>query len=161
MNLAAGLQEALVSRLSESFAWHLGRRRRSGLSALLVGLDVETAGVLQAQLRRCGFSRFTAFASPRGVLENSGPNIDFDMILVDFDKFNDVDDGIEGLFDLRAHAPELPVIIVSSRVAGDDYGRERRSICDATLRKPVSGRRMATAVETVIQGFGNGNRYAC
>ncbi|MBI1219177.1 MAG: hypothetical protein GC186_11570 [Rhodobacteraceae bacterium] len=62
----------------------------------------------------------------------------FDVALVDCDHFEDADDVVDFGLHLRRIAPRLPVVMASSTVARNDFGMERRAICDATLRKPFS-----------------------
>lgn len=62
----------------------------------------------------------------------------FDFCIVDADLLGDAEDTIDYCFRLRAIAPEMPILLLSSEVRGHDLTAERMAICDATLRMPVA-----------------------
>lgn len=59
-------------------------------------------------------------------------------VIVNLDAFEAVEDAIECLLNFRSVKPACIVIAVSVYVLGDDLGSDRRAICDATLRWPIS-----------------------
>ena len=61
--------------------------------------------------------------------------------IVNLDAFEAVEDAVDWLLNFRLTVPECIVVAVSSFVSGDDLGSERRAICDATLRWPISKHR--------------------
>lgn len=74
----------------------------------------------------------------------------FDAAIVDCDHFEDADAVVDFGLHLRQIAPYLPVVMASSTVARNDFGMERRAICDVTLRKPFSRSGFFTGVETAM-----------
>ena len=62
----------------------------------------------------------------------------FDAALVDADFLGDEGAMIDFGIRLRRYAPDLPIIILSSRVAQSDFSTERMAICDVTLRPPLT-----------------------
>lgn len=61
-----------------------------------------------------------------------------DYVIVDLEENVDLDHLIDQLFVLREYAPETRVILVSANFKCDDFDLERLSICDVSLRWPVS-----------------------
>lgn len=60
------------------------------------------------------------------------------MMVIDGDSMGDAEDMVDRLMTLRRTVPDLPIVLLTGGVAGDDLSAGRRAICDATLRKPVS-----------------------
>lgn len=60
------------------------------------------------------------------------------VAIVDADPIGDAEDVVTALLDLRAAAPWVPVLLLSSTVRRNDFSAHRAPICDATLRSPVS-----------------------
>ncbi|MBC2837137.1 response regulator [Paragemmobacter straminiformis] len=110
---------------------------------LIVGRDGADAPAIHTWLDRLG-------ASPVHVGERHLPlewldqyATGFDIALVDADHLGDPGDVIDFGQRLRRYAPELPVLMASSRVAQDDLTTERMAFCDATLKKPLTHARLA------------------
>ncbi|WP_132605544.1 hypothetical protein, partial [Rhodovulum adriaticum] len=55
-------------------------------------------------------------------------------LLIHVDDFGGIDEVLEKLLILRRQVPNVPVILVSWRVARDDFGSERLPLADVTLR---------------------------
>ncbi|SMH51271.1 hypothetical protein [Maritimibacter sp. HL-12] len=68
-------------------------------------------------------------------------------LLVDIDDFGGVEGVIDELMQLRKLAPSLPVILLSSGFAVNDYGTERLYVTDASLRLPLTLGALEVAVE--------------
>jgi len=70
------------------------------------------------------------------------------MFIVDLDFFRehvDIEDCVDELVQMRSERCNLPLILVSSNFARDDYGEDRLPIADASLRAPVLGTRILYA----------------
>lgn len=67
-------------------------------------------------------------------------------IVINLDDFASVVDAVDALLRFRKAQPECRVIAVSAFVGGDDFGFERRAMCDATLRWPLSRGRFDAAL---------------
>jgi hypothetical protein len=77
--------------------------------------------------------------------------IDFDVALVLLDTFESVEGVIDILILFRTTAPDCRIILVSKEAQVDDFGDERKLICDATLCWPISHRRLKSALEQITQ----------
>jgi CheY-like chemotaxis protein len=74
----------------------------------------------------------------------------FDLALFDCDHVGDQGDVIDFGLRLRRYAPDMPVIMVSSRVAAHDFSAERMAICDVTLKKPVTRSAFFLALQAAL-----------
>lgn len=52
---------------------------------------------------------------------------------------------------LRRFAPDLPIIMLSSRIAASDYSTERMAICDVTLKTPAHPADLIEALATALE----------
>ncbi len=71
------------------------------------------------------------------------------ILLVDLDQFDDLDDTVQAMIDLRRAVPDLVVIVASHAFGGTDLSLTRAPIADASVKLPVSrgtlGRAIAAA----------------
>jgi hypothetical protein len=74
----------------------------------------------------------------------------FDLALVDCDHLGDDGDVIDFSLRMRRFSPNLPLVMVSSRVHAHDFGTERLAICDVTLQKPFTQSAFAIGLQTAI-----------
>jgi hypothetical protein len=65
---------------------------------------------------------------------------------VDADQFDHWDEAINLCLWIRQTAPRMPILLFSNEVRTDDFGPERLTICDATLRTPLSESRFVEGV---------------
>lgn len=73
------------------------------------------------------------------------------IVLIAIDDFGGITKVIEDLRHLRRILPDLPVILLSAEVHGDDFSNVRKHICDVTVRLPVSLTRLNLAIcESVV-----------
>ena len=98
----------------------------SALDSLLAGLLAHGAHATVVPLRHLPLEWFDRFANS------------YDMALVDADFLGDKIEMIDFGMRLRRFSPELPVVMLSSRIAAPDYSTERMAFCDVTLRLPVT-----------------------
>lgn len=138
-------------RLWSEFGRRAATRPLAGLRVLVLGLDAAALMLARAELRMEGVRAVPAAATVQPLITDPAHCSDFDAVIVNFDRFADVDDGVETLLDFRRACPWVTVLLVSTRVAADDPGAERRAICDATLRSPFTGARLAAALRTAIE----------
>lgn len=78
----------------------------------------------------------------------------FHAALVDADFLGDDGAMIDFCLRLRRFAPDLPVIVVSSRVARSDFTAERKAICDVTLRSPVTAAALLRGLGAALENHG-------
>jgi hypothetical protein len=74
----------------------------------------------------------------------------FDAALIDADFLGDEGAMIDFGLRLRRFAPDLPIIVISSRVAQSDYSTERMAICDVTLRAPLTATALIEALAVAV-----------
>lgn len=63
----------------------------------------------------------------------------------------DPDTIIDECLILRASHPETPIVIVSSKIGLNDFSMTRSSICDASLRLPVSQSAFKLGIPAAIE----------
>jgi DNA-binding NtrC family response regulator len=76
------------------------------------------------------------------------------MLIVDLDTLTDGDRKYELLFDLRAHYPGLPVMLISESFARDDFSIERLPLCDVSLRAPTSFKSFEAGIKDALENNG-------
>lgn len=114
----------------------------AGSRALVMGFDVEELPLLRTTLRDLGASPVVSCGSVKQLGDISGMKFNANLLLLNLDRFDDVEDGVDAMLSFRSRHPETIVVLASHRVAGDDLGAERRMICDATLRRPLTASRL-------------------
>lgn len=75
----------------------------------------------------------------------------FDAALIDADFLGDDGAMIDFGLRLRRFAPDLPIIVLSSRVTQSDYSTERMAICDVTLRTPLTASTLLEALSVAVE----------
>ena len=60
------------------------------------------------------------------------------VIFIDVDEFSDVENVVDSLASLRMQRPDLIIILVSHMFSRTDLDKDRISICDASIRLPIS-----------------------
>ena len=88
--------------------------REAGLGPCSASLTVDQLGTIAADKTSCPY------------------------LIVNTDAFEDCEAAVEAMLSFRSRRGDLVLLLVSSTVAGDDLAAERRMICDATLRAPVT-----------------------
>ncbi|WP_085308545.1 hypothetical protein [Planktotalea arctica] len=62
---------------------------------------------------------------------------DYDFMFIDIDSLGGITAIIDRLAGLRLNCPSLPVIMISSEFASDDFDSTRRALGDISLRSPI------------------------
>lgn len=153
-DISAGMQQhasGLASsrnytELWSRFSWLRHGDYFKGAHILMVGFAQCDQLDLEQSLSALGVPIVTSVSCLRPLDEVTRLTSSFTYMLVNFDAFDNPEAGIDALIAFRAHAPESVVVVCSAQVGGDDLGRERRAICDATLRLPVSNSRLANVL---------------
>lgn len=70
----------------------------------------------------------------------------FDTLVINFEAFDDTEIGVDALLSFREENPQVGIILVSSRIARDEFGGHRKFLCDCTLRYPVTSDRLIEAL---------------
>ncbi|MCC5984118.1 MAG: hypothetical protein JJU42_07120 [Rhodobacteraceae bacterium] len=121
-----------------------------GMCVLLVGFSHADLCDTRQKLRSIGATA-TATASVAALRQRedvSDMRHGFTHAFVNLDAFESVDDAVDALIAFRSNAPELIVVAFSEAISGDDFGKERARICDATLRLPISAPRLRNGLVT-------------
>ncbi|WP_296763269.1 hypothetical protein [Sediminimonas sp.] len=82
---------------------------------------------------------------------------DWGLVIYDFDSAPDLETGVDDLMDFREGCPALPVLLLSGSAQRNDLSSHRRSIGDATLRKPVSPKHLSEGLEAATLNFAAGH----
>lgn len=144
MRFLPDIDGALQGRLGAIAALRgaLPEKGRPGIS--LIGFDAQEAGWLRARLGEAGWRSVSVVPAelPRTAGAAQGA-----IALVDVDAWTCVAEAVDHLLAFRKRHPQTRVVMVSARVARDDFTRARAAICDVTLRKPLSVPRLCQALE--------------
>jgi len=74
---------------------------------------------------------------------------DWTLVLFDLEAAPDLDTAVDDLIDFRNDLPGMPVLLVTNTVARNDFSSHRKSIGDATLRKPVFRKQLVEAIDII------------
>ena len=137
--------EALWSNLSCQF----DAQKSEYEHAALIGFDRDSAARLREISTQLNVAQ-CAVAPSVQVLDDAALMDTLDVIILNLDAFEDIVQAVDTLRQFRVRLPEVAVILISSAVRGDDLGRERAPICDATLRAPVNLPRLRGALRAAM-----------
>ncbi len=82
------------------------------------------------------FVRMTSLIGLSAALVGARPKID--RLFVDVDGLGGIEAIIDDLLDLRRYLPKLPVVLISSEFSRDEFDLTRVSICDCSLKAPLT-----------------------
>lgn len=82
------------------------------------------------------FVRMTSLIGLSAALVGERPKID--RLFVDVDGLGGIEAVIDDLLDLRRYLPKLPVVLISSEFSRDEFDLTRVSICDCSLKAPLT-----------------------
>jgi hypothetical protein len=140
-SVSAGSKDASV--LWERFERQLGQEGVHEMRVLLLGFAGTDLSSLCFQLRQMGVRSIDQASDVDRLPSCVGKGANVSHIVINLDAFASLEEAVESLFQFRLKDHRETVIVcVSAFVAMDDFGSERSSICDATLRWPVSDRRL-------------------
>lgn len=128
-------------------ALRLEARQTLAARILLIGFDKILASDLFENVHRLHFARCIEQESIDILFEDNPDLGSYNGVFLNLDAFCDICDAVDRLRKFRLEFPNVAVVLVSSDVRGDDFGRERAPICDATLRAPITLPRLKTALE--------------
>jgi CheY-like chemotaxis protein len=135
---APGVENRLWSEMTLRF----DQGSYSDMRVLVLGFETDARVWLRNSLRLIGV-RATATASNLAQLAMvADMKLSFTHVIVNLDGYEFMEDAVDALFDFRQRSKDVVVIAISAMVASDDLGLERRAICDATLRLPLTERRL-------------------
>lgn len=113
---------------------------------LLFGFESKALADINRLVRAVGVSS-CAFCSDVMLLNYAiGMEGAFTHLLVNFDAFESPKEAVVSLMAFRSLTKDFILIAVSASVEGDDLTTERKAICDATLRAPLSVTRLRDGI---------------
>lgn len=110
-----------------------------GIDPLITWLMAQGARVTIVPLSHLPLDWFDRYANSYDVALVEGGLLGDDGAVIDF--------GLR----LRRFAPDLPIIMLSARIAASDYSTERMAICDVTLKTPVHPADLIEALATALE----------
>lgn len=115
----------------------------STLHVLLVGFNVSDARSFSQTLSAVHVASCNSVARLEDV---RATRHNFTHLIVNADAFGDANDVVDALLSFRKRNSNYVVILTSSKIIADDLGVERRPICDATLKLPISLSRLVDGI---------------
>ena len=126
-----------------------------GYSILQLGFARDDAALITETLQDLG-ARNVAKSEQVYPLGLGKPgSLRYDGIVVNLDRFADVEMGVDRLMRFRRASPSCFIIMATADVASDDLGHHRRAICDSTLRLPLTASRFTAALEAALTNHGD------
>lgn len=141
----------LFDRLVRQAATRLENNPLHGSGFLVMGFTPESAATVREHLRDLGVACTGTCSDVRQLLDVAEMGTAFNGLVINIDAFGDVEDAIDRLLEFRVKAPKMIVVLVSGKVAADDFGPERRAIGDVTLRWPLGRQRLKQALHTGLR----------
>lgn len=145
-NVSERSDASLQDRLLNDFAVHMQRNALTDARVLFVGFGSSTLRQLRPDVRAMGAQIAASTPAARKLHDVVGLRVRFDFLVINFDDFEDTETGVDSLLELRERRADMAILLVSGAVSGDDLGNERRAICDATLRAPVTRPRLKSGL---------------
>lgn len=149
-----GMSSPVVDRIWSDMMVRLEETSFWNMRVLVVGCNMADRSMFRESLRHIGVRVVAIAPHATHLCAVADMGKSFTHIIVNLDAFGCMEDAVEALLKFRTLAPENIVIAVSSLVGGDDLGQERSAICDATLRLPVTERRLREGLSR-----GQANRF--
>lgn len=136
--VVSGIEDRLDLLENEELARNLLHRAR----VLLVGVAAPDLAAIRQGLSFLEVGATAAASRVDHLADVVRMHAGFTHVLVNLDAFEDIDLAVEVLGRFRVEAPDIIVVLLSAQVRADAPGSERRQICDATLRLPLSTQRL-------------------
>ena len=111
----------------------------SPLDSLLADLTERSVRVSTFPTRQLPLDWFDRYASS------------FDLALIDTDFLGDKIEMIDFGMRMRRFAPDLPLVMLSTRIAASDRSTERMAFCDVTLRLPLPESELMEAFSIALE----------
>lgn len=134
--------DTLVSRFGAAMTGSSVGAHIVGARVLVMGFDREDASDLTRMLRKAGVKVCATCRDIAQLSDLSAMIGTFTHVVVRLEAFAATDDAVSALLQFRARQKDMVVILISNAVEQDDLLHDRKWICDATLRAPVSFNRL-------------------
>jgi hypothetical protein len=126
----------------------MSRKPFANMSAVIVGFHDGYLYDVRHIVAGLDFKVTARLRNVENLVALADAELGFSVVIVDIDAFDDIETAVDSLVEFRRKAPSSVVVLVSSKVGGDDFGSERLPICDVTLRAPLSAERLKQAVSS-------------
>lgn len=145
--LDVSIDSQVLSNILSRFDEEIKLRTLVDARVLLVAFEGNQLASLRDYMRTAGIQVSAATPNVEHLSINDVIGPEFTHILVNIDAFDDLEAAVDALSAFRRRFCHV-VILCSAHVAHDDLGNERSVICDASLRLPVSSRRLLQGLVT-------------
>lgn len=139
--LAFSHPHALEERLWEEFTSRSADTEVASATVLLLGFDGSELSVMRNLMRAAGVAS-CRYCSDVLRLGDSAMTGAFTHLVVNLDGFGTNQEAVTRLLDFRLKQKSTVVLLVSGDVGADDLGSDRKWLCDATLKMPLSMTRL-------------------
>lgn len=120
-------------------------------AACVVGFAEAETVIMRDMLRQIGLGPCVSSFQTDALQDLASLKNAFSYLVVNADAFEDTETAVTALMDFRYRRDDVVIILASTNVAFDDLGAERRMICDATLRAPVTLSRLRRGVAAAFE----------
>lgn len=141
-----GSATADMERLDDTATEMLAADAYSDPRVILFGFSNRDLHDIRLGLRLIGYEAIASCSNLEQLENIPTASMGFTHVLVNIDAFDEVEIAVEALIRFRSTDPDLVILAFSAMVSGDDFGTERRDICDATIKLPVSTARVKSGV---------------
>jgi two-component SAPR family response regulator len=115
-----------------------------------MGFDASQSHSIVEHLERDAIAANAFSASINDILEIATTHETVSMLVVNGDAFGELPNTVDALRSVREIQPHMSIVLVSSKVANDDLSDERKAICDATLRAPITMARLDVTIRATL-----------
>jgi hypothetical protein len=134
--------DTLVSKLNSAAVNGLTDIHVSNACILVIGFGHSEACAITQMLRDAGTKSCATCTNVEQLGDVSSMRGAFTHVIINLDAFEDIEDAVTALMIFRLRQKNIVVILISDAVAQDDLLTDRKRVCDATLRAPVSFNRL-------------------
>jgi hypothetical protein len=142
--------DAAMERLDGTTAELLAVDVYQDARIILFGFSNKDLHYVKRGLQLIGYEAIASCADLKQLANLCNASMGFTHVLVNIDAFDGVEKAVEVLLSCRSEAPEMVILAFSEMVSGDDFGTERREICDVTLKLPVSVARLKSGMAAAL-----------
>ncbi|MBI1172342.1 hypothetical protein GC209_13150 [bacterium] len=134
--------DRLAGRIDMGMTMGRGDAHVANARVLVMGFENNYLGALINMLRDAGLRSCATCKNISQLEDVSAMRGAFTHVIVNLDAFDDMDEAVSRLLLFRRRRQDTVVILISDAVKKDDLLPDRKWICDATLRAPVSPNRL-------------------
>jgi len=151
INFPTGKVNFLLQRGRERLLWdeYKTRSESSDINGpvFILGFEEPERSSLRHMIRYSGLSPCVSSRDVFQIQDLSKIRNESSYVIINLDAFPDMDTAVDLLLQFRQQRSDVIVLMASASVLKDDFGPERVTIGDATLRLPISLRRLTVGLE--------------